>query len=106
MLHRTISALICVWRFWRDTILTAGLVVSAGLAYARFEGGAEFTFVLCVGRLLITAVLVYLLSQSRRSRELDYYAALGVGAGRMMWGVAVADYALFLALLVAAAQLG
>lgn len=94
-----------VLRFWRDTIMFFGIAVSAGLAYARFVAGRDITTVLCIGRVLVSAAMIVLLSQSNKRRELDYYANLGVGPRAMLWGVAAADYAVFLVMLAVAARM-
>ena len=94
-----------VLRFWRDTIMFFGIAVSAGLAYARFATGRDMSVALCVGRVLVSAAMIVLLSQSNKRRELDYYANLGVGPRAMLWGVAVADYAVFLVMLAVAARI-
>ncbi len=97
---KTMRKLKYILRFWRDTTLVFGTVVSAALVFAYFmaassgEAGSMLS-VIFIGRGIVSALIVYMLSQSRRICELDYYNNLGVGAGVMLRGIAVADYALF-----------
>jgi len=95
-----------VLRFWRDTVMLFGIAVSAGMAYARFKAGGDIVMVLCIDRILISAAMIFMLLQSDRRRELDYYSNLGVGWRGMICGIAFADYAVFLAMLAVAARIG
>lgn len=100
-----------ILRFWRDTASVFGTAVSAGLVYAYSRvaesgGTGSMLPALLAGRIIVSALIVYMLSQSRRMRELDYYNNLGVGPCFMLWGVAAVDCAVFIAMLAAAVWIG